>query len=258
MTGSFGLLGEITYNEQGGCLDKYTVGEDPDIKQSRIPGAGLGVYFNHPKISLVSKATFIQRDEYRQLMTFTNPNDASDVKRTMPNYKIQTLGWTTDILAPLFKGFNLHLLVTVQSPKYKNFEDKVAFNDGSIVEYNFSDKTVTGISNVLLEIDPSYTWKSMRVWASARYFSKQYLNKPNTLPLESHWETFAGANYKLNKFLNFNVTVVNLLNQRGASGSIPGGDLITTTEAAESKYNTIMAGKYIRPFTVEFGVKYNF
>lgn len=258
MTGSFGLLGDITYNEQAGCLDKYTVGEDPNIKQSRIPEAGLGVYFNHPMISLVSKATFIQRDQYRQLLTFTNPNNISDIKRTMPSYKIQTLGWTTDILTSPFKGFELHLLVTIQAPKYLDFADKVAFSDGSVVEYNFNDKTVTGISKVLLEIDPSYTWRDLRIWASARYFSKQYLNKPNTLPLESHWETFAGASYKLNKYLNFNITAVNLLNQRGASGAIPGGDLITTDKAAESKYNTIMTGKYIRPFTLEFGVKYRF
>jgi hypothetical protein len=258
MTGSFGLLGEVNYNEQGGNLDNYTVGEEPNIKQSRIPGASLGVYFNHPMISLVSKATFIQRDEYRTALTFSNPNNAADVKRDVTNYEIQTLGWTTDALFSPFKGFNLHLLVTVQAPKYKDFAGQVSFSDGSVAVYDFSDKTVTGVSKVLLEIDPSYTWQSLRVWASARYFSKQYLNKPNTLPLESRWETFAGANYKLNKFLDFNVTVVNLLNQRGASGSIPGGDLITTTQAAESKYNTIMSGSYIRPFTVEFGVKYSF
>ena len=258
MTSSFGLLGEVNYNEQGGHLENYNVGQDPKIKQSKIPGAGFGVYFNHPMISLVSKATYIQRDEYRTTVNFSNPNNPTDVRREITNYDIQTLGWTTDILASPFKGFNLHLLVTVQSPKYKNFAGKVAFPDGTIAEYDFSDKIVTGVSKVLLEIDPSYTWENLRVWGSARYFSKQYFNKPNTLDLEGRWETFAGANYKLNKFLDFNVTVVNLLNQRGASGSIPDGDLITTTEAAESKYNTIMSGTYIRPFTVEFGVKYNF
>lgn len=258
MTNSFGLLGEVNYNEQGGHLENYNVGQDPKIKQSKIPGAGFGVYFNHPMISLVSKATYIQRDEYRTTVNFSNPNNPTDVRREITNYDIQTLGWTTDILASPFKGFNLHLLVTVQSPKYKNFSGKVAFPDGTIAEYDFSDKTVTGVSKVLLEIDPSYTWQNLRVWGSARYFSKQYFNKPNTLDLEGRWETFAGANYKLNKFLDFNVTVVNLLNQRGASGSIPDGDLITTAEAAETKYNTIMSGTYIRPFTVEFGVKYNF
>lgn len=258
LNGSFGLLGEINYNEQGGNLDNYTVGEEPNIKQSSIPGASVGVYFNHPMVSVVSKATFIQRDEYRTALTFSNPNNSSDIKRDITNYEIQTLGWTTDILLTPFKGFNLHLLATVQAPKYKDFSGNVLFSDGTKVGYNFSDKTVTGVSKVLLEIDPSYTWRDLRVWASARYFSKQYLNKPNTLPLEGRWETFAGASYKLTKFLDLNVTVVNLLNQRGASGSIPGGDLITTKEAAESKHNTIMSGTYIRPFTVEFGVKYNF
>lgn len=258
MTDSFGLLGEASYNETGGNLDNFTVGTNPNIKQSSIPGGGFGVYFNHRMISLVSKATFIQRDEYRAAPTFTNPNDPSDIRRDITNYKIQTLGWTTDIVATPFKGFNLHLLLTIQSPKYKNFDGKVTFADGTTAEYNYSDKSVTGISKILLEIDPSYTWKNLRVWASARYFGKRYLNKPNTFELEGRWETFAGASYKLNKCLNFNVTAVNLLNQFGASGSIPGGDLITTAKAAEAKYNTVMSGSYMRPFTVEFGLKYNF
>jgi hypothetical protein len=258
VTNTFGLLGEATYSEQGGHLENYNVGVDPKIKKSKIPGAGFGVYFNHPMISVVSKATYIQRDEYRTTTNFSNPNIASEVKREVTSYDIQTLGWTTDIVAKPFKGFDLHFLVTVQSPKYKKFSGNVKFDDGTVAPYDFSDKTVTGVSKVLLEIDPSYRWNNLRVWASARYFSKQYINKPNTLDLEGRWETFAGASYKLNKFLDFNVTVVNLLNQRGASGSIPDGDLITTTEKAKEKENTIMSGSYIRPFTVEFGVKYRF
>ena len=55
--------------------------------------------------------------------------------------------------------------------------------------------------------------------------------------------------------LTFNVNVVNFLNQRGAQGTIPGSELITDG----SQYTgTIMAGNYIRPFTVEFGTKLNF
>lgn len=258
VTNTFGFLGEATYNEQGGHLENYNIGADPNIKKSKIPGAGFGVYFNHPMVSVVSKATYIQRDEYRSTVNFSHPNKAGVVERQITSYDIQTLGWTTDIVAKPFKGFDLHFLVTVQAPKYKNFSGKVQFEDGKVSEYDFSDKTVTGVSKVLLEIDPSYTWNNLRVWASARYFSKQYINKPNTLSLEGRWETFAGASYKLNKFLDFNATVVNLLNQRGASGSMADGDLIATPEEAKKKEGKLMSGSYIRPFTVEFGVKYRF
>lgn len=270
MTNTFGFLGEATYNEQGGHLENYNVGADPNIKKSKIPGAGFGVYFNHPMVSVVSKATYIQRDEYRTTVNFSNPTIPDDVKREITSYDIQTLGWTTDIVAKPFKGFDLHFLVTVQAPKYKNYKGTVTFDKskdpitGDIVNepktkpYDFSDKTVTAVSKVLLEIDPSYTWNNLKVWASARYFSKQYINKPNTLSLESRWETFAGASYKLNRFLNFDVTVVNLLNQRGASGSFAEGDLISTAEEAKELEGKLMSGSYIRPFTVEFGVKYRF
>ena len=110
---------------------------------------------------------------------------------------------------------------------------------------------------MLIEIDPSYQWKDLRVWASARYFSKQYANLTNSLTFKGRWETFAGASYFLGKNLEFNATVVNLLNQRGAQGTISGADLYTKEEA-EKMDGAILSGTYIRPFTVEFGMKYKF
>lgn len=110
---------------------------------------------------------------------------------------------------------------------------------------------------MLIEIDPSYQWNNLRVWASACYFSKEYANLTNSLTFKGRWETFAGANYKLNKNLEFNATVVNLLNQRGAQGTISGADLYTNEEA-QNMDRRILSGTYIRPFTVEFGMKYKF
>ncbi len=257
-TGRFGLLGDATYNEQAGHLENYSVGEDPHIKKSQVIGGGFGLFYNHPWFSLVSKATIIQRDEYRTTVNFSNPANPAEVQRVITSYDIQTIGWTTDIMASLFKNFDLHFLVTWQAPKYKNYKGTVNFGDGVTSDYNFSDKIVTGVPKFLMEIDPSYTWKDLRVWASARYFSKQYFNKPNTLYMAGRWETFAGLSYRINKYLNANVTFVNLLNQTGANGSLPDADLIMTDEAANQKIGQIMSGTYIRPFTVEFSLNYNF
>lgn len=252
-TSTFGILGEATYNEQAGHLENYSAGNYPDLKKSKIPGAGLGIFYNHPLFSLVSKATYIQRDEYRGTVNFSHPEDASRLERAAVKYDIQTLGWTTDIVATPFKNFNLHFLFTYQAPKYKNYSGTV-FED---INYNYNDKYVTGVSKVLLEIDPSYQWNKVRFWASARYFSKTYANLPNTLEFAGRWETFAGANYSFNPNLDFNLTIVNLFNQRGAQGTISGTDLLTEEQAKE-KINTVMSGTYIRPFTVEFGLKYRF
>ncbi|MBK5720742.1 hypothetical protein JGH11_07640 [Dysgonomonas sp. Marseille-P4677] len=258
MTNRFGLLGEASYNEQGGQLESYSSGKDPKLKKSKIPGAGFGVYYNHPLISLVSKATYIKRDQYRSTVNFMNPNNPSQIERPMTHYDIETIGWTTDVILKPFSGFDLHLLFTYQAPKYKNYSGTVSFADGTVSNYNFSDKNVTAISKVLIEIDPSYTYKDLRVWGSARYFSKQYMNKPNTLHFAPRWETFAGVSYKLSKSVDVSCTFVNLLNQKGASGSISDADLILTKEDAAKKDNTIMSGSYIRPFTVEFGLNYRF
>lgn len=255
MTNKFGLLGEVTYNEQAGHLENYSAGNEPNLKKSKIPGAGIGVFFNHSLFSLVSKATYIKRDEYRSTVNFSSNSGA--VERALASYDIETLGWTTDIMATPFKNFNLHLLFTLQAPKYKNYSGTVNFNTGESVDYNFNDNTVTGVSKMLIEIDPSYQWNDLRIWASARYFSKEYANLTNSLYFKGRWETFAGANYTFNKNLELSATVVNLLNQRGAQGTISGADLYTDKEA-EKMEGRILSGTYIRPFTVEFGLKYRF
>jgi outer membrane receptor protein involved in Fe transport len=255
MTRDFGLLAEATYNEQAGHLENYSAGNEPNLKKSKIPGAGLGVFYNHSLFSLVSKATYIQRDEYRSTVNFTSRTGV--VERALATYNIETVGWTTDIVATPFKNFSLHYLLTLQAPKYKNYSGTVNFKSGESVDYNFNNNTVTGVSKVLMEIDPSYQWRGLRLWASVRYFSKEYANLTNSLFFKGRWETFAGANYAVNKNLEFSASVVNLLNQRGAKGTISGADLYTSAEAATME-GAILSGTYIRPFTVEFGMKYRF
>ena len=64
-----------------------------------------------------------------------------------------------------------------------------------------------------------------------------------------------GMDYKLNKNCKFTVNVINLLNQKGASGLISAADLV---EDASAYKNYLMSGTFIRPFTIEFGVKLDF
>lgn len=258
LTRRFGFLAEASYNEQYGHLENYSAGNDPNIKRASIPVGGVGIYYNHPQFSVVSKATYIKRDEYRSTINFTSASQS--VARHPVEYGIETLGWTTDVVATPFKNFNLHFLLTIQAPKYKDYSGTVTFETGEQEEFNFNDKIVNGIPKVLIEIDPSYQWNDLRVWASARYFSKTYANLTNSLFFEGRWETFAGANYKIGKNLEVSATVVNLLNQRGAQGTISGADLWTQEDIDQGKIKDgqILSGTYIRPFTVEFGLKYKF
>lgn len=258
VTKSLGFLADVSYNEQSGNLENYSGGNNPNLKKSKIPGAGIGLFFNHELFSIVSKATYIKRDEYRATVTFTSLTGS--VNRPTVSYDIETLGWTTDIVATPFKNFNLHFLLTLQAPKYSKYQGTVNFESGETIDYNFEGNVVTKVSKVLIEIDPSYQWKNFRIWGSARYFSRQYANLTNSLSFKGRWETFAGAEYAVNKHLGLNVNVVNLLNQRGAQGTISGADLYTSQDIADGRIRDgqILSGTYIRPFTVEFGVKYKF
>lgn len=168
---------------------------------------------------------------------------------------MEVLGWTTDMVLTPFKGFSFHGLFTFRSPKYRNYSFTPTFSDGYSENYDFSGKTIKSAGNVEIELEPSYSWSKWRVWLSARYYSKQYINITNTLFLNGRWETFGGVNYDWNKHVSFSVNVVNFLNQTGARAGMQEASLATDVTPFR---NYLTSGSYIRPFTVEFSTKLQF
>lgn len=250
ITSNFGLTGEINFLQQYRHLEAYSGKTLPYYNHRPFILGRAGIFYNSSFVNLVSAFTYARRtNDYSRLTVMSNDPNVDPVM-VGASSGIETMGWTTDAMFTPFKGFKFHAMLTLQSPKYTGYKFE-AFNK----TYDFSDKTVTKQSKVIIELDPNYTYDRFNIWASFRYYSKQYANVGNSVYFNGRWETFAGASYKANKMLTFNVNVVNFLNQRGAQGTIPGSELITDG----SQYaGTIMAGNYIRPFTVEFGAKLNF
>lgn len=254
-----GVNADVTYATRRPAIADYAGYEAPDDKMVSIPLVRAGISYKNRWIDITSMFTYIQKTNNYKRLNISNPKPGStEVQAAAFNYDIQTLGWTTNMELDPFKGFHLHFLFTYQKPTYKKYESTVHFNDGTTGEINATGKIVTEIPQVLLEIDPSYEFsEKLRVWASFRYFGKTYANLTNALYFNSRWETFAGINYKVNKTLSLSGTVINFLNQTGASGAIAGSELIKQEEA--SKYtNHWMYGKYLRPFTVEISAVVTF
>lgn len=250
ITHNFGLTGEINFLRQYRHLEAYSGTSLPYYNNRPFILGRAGIFFNSSFVNLVSAFTYARRTNDCSRLTVMSENPNEDPVMVGASSGIETMGWTTDAMFTPFKGFTFHAMVTLQSPKYTGYKFE-AFNK----TYDFSGKTVTKQSKLIVELDPNYTYDRFNIWASFRYYGKQYANVGNSVYFNGRWETFAGASYKASKMLTFNVNVVNFLNQRGAQGTIPGSELITDG----SQYaGTIMAGNYIRPFTVEFGAKLNF
>ena len=169
-------------------------------------------------------------------------------------YGIGTLGVTGDANFHV-GGFNMHVRATWQDPRYKNYHNEFIFNDNTKTVIDYTGNYVTGISQVMLEFDPSYKWKMIRVWASARYYSKQYATRTNLAWFNGHWETFAGVDWQVIKSLKLSVNVVNALFKDGAKGSMAFADTYTDSSMLVGR---LMSGTYIRPFTVDFMLTYKF
>lgn len=245
---NFGIIGDAYYIEATDGLSAYKSSNDPLAKTNVVPYFAGGVFFNSKWISVISRVSRISRSNLVASGGFNN-SSGENTKLTF-NYDIKTVGWTTDANITPFKGFDLHLMLTLQNPVYDNFEFDV-FGE----HYDYSGLPARITSKTLIEIDPSYQWKKFRVWASARYFSKQSCSYPATLYFPSRWETFAGFDYTHNKHVKFSLNVVNLLNQTGAQGRISGTN---TAIDPTPYYDQPVAGTYIRPFTVEFKTQIKF
>jgi len=248
----FGLNAQFMYSETNPLLNDFALGKDLDLTKIKSPYAGFGVFLNNPKISLVSAVNYLTKNNFQANLNLVNPDDATDVSSQAVNYDIKTMSWTTDIIAKPVNGFSLHYRLTLQDPTYENYTIEAFGNT-----YSYNGNNVTQISKVLMEIDPSLLmWKKkVRVWASMRYFSKQYANLTNALFFKGWWETFGGVSYNMNKNLQFGVNVINPLNQRGVKKEIKGAELATD---ASAYYGNTVVTEYIRPFTLEASINFNF
>ena len=252
----FGLVGEYVYVKQRPNLQDYAGPFMPQMDPINVHMAKGGIFWNNSYVQLTSQLTYINQTKYKFRDQFTNPNDQSETVILPIVNDVATMGWTTDAVITPFKGFSFHGLLTLQNPKYKNFTFQPIFKDGPGQLYNFNDKNVIAMSKVIAELDPSYQTGDWRFWLSFRYQSKQYINRTNTLYFKGRWETFGGVDYTYSKHVAFSLNVINILNQKGASGSIAAADLATDVSAYQQHY--LMSGTYIRPFTVELTTSIKF
>ena len=256
IVGGLGVLGEAVFVQQRPNMQDYAGCDLPNESPVISDILKGGIYFNNDWLELTSQVFHIQQTNYKSRTQFTNPNDQSETVTIAVLYDVATGGWTTAAVITPFKGFTFHGLLTLQNPLYKNFNFQPVFKDGPGEKYNFTDKNVTAISKMIIELDPSYQIEKWRFWLSFRYQSKQYINKTNTLYFKGRWETFGGIDYTLNDHLSFSLNLVNILNQKGASGNIGAADL--ATDVSKYQHHHLMAGNYIRPFTLELGASIKF
>ncbi len=257
ITNTFGLTADGTIATRFPRINEYagTGPTEEQYKRVTTPLLRGGLFYHTDWINLNSTVTYISKSNNIDQQNVTKPGTTQS-KTTLLIYDIQTLGWTTSAEIDPFKGFHLHALFTYQKPTYNNYFIKSPF-DG-VADLNANGNIVKEIPQILVELDPSYNiTPDLRVWLSFRYFGKTYANLTNALYFNGRWETFGGINWTVNKHLSLGATVVNFLNQKGASGTINGAELLSKEEAGKFK-NHYMSGNYLRPFTLEFSASISF
>ncbi|MDY6318057.1 MAG: TonB-dependent receptor [Prevotella sp.] len=258
LTDKFGFTGDFTYLVQHPRFENFASATLPNTDRVTVPLGRAGVYYNTSWLSLTSLFSYISKTNNNSTL---NLQHGSEIMAAPLTFDIQTIGWTTDLVAKSVKGLDVHFLFTWQRPTYKKYETSVTFSDGYVGSINATGNVVAEIPRVLIEFDPSYMiTKDIKVWTSWRYFGKTYSNLNDAYYFGSHWETFGGVNWQVNKHLGLGVDVVNFLNQTGAKGTIAGSELVTKDEvkAANNYAGRLLTGSYLRPFTVEFTASLKF
>lgn len=285
LTKSFGLLGNLTFNS---WWDNYWDYEYRDENNVPIPAPGEdytrstlpesfrqeviyydgGLFLNLGRnLNVVSKITHIEKNNIRDAGSLINykkdPNQQQDVGPLF--YGLTTTGWSTDIVANPFKNFNLHVLLTLQKPEYKDYAFTTRFTDPDTGEedvesYNYNGKIVPALSQTLIEIDPSYSFmqRKLRAWFSLRYFGKQYGNRTNAFEYNGWWENFGGLDYTVSRSVKISLQVVNFLNQKGVKGEVQGAAQTTKQEVLDNYVGHPIVANAIRPRTFELKVDFKF
>ena len=253
----FGLTADATVATRYPRINEYAgVGPtEMQYKRVTIPLIRAGFSYSNNLLDLTSMLTYIAKSNNIDQQNVTKPGTTQS-QTTLLIYGIRTIGWTTSAEIHPFNRFNLHALLTLQRPTYDNYFIKSPFE--GVPDLNANGNIVKEIPQVLIELDPSYQLNDkFRFWLSFRYFGKTYANLTNALFFNGRWETFGGVNWSVNKHLDLGCTIINFLNEKGASGTINGAELLSK-EDSEIYKDYYMSGSYLRPFTVEFSATLKF
>lgn len=249
------LLGEGFYSKTNKVMSYFKTTGVPALKAiGNAMGRG-GLMYQNKWMDITGMVSYITCWNCAATVSVTERiNGQSETLDHTAQYGIGNLGFNMDGNLH-WDGFNLHLMCTVQDPKYRNYDNTFVFSDGSTKTISYNGKYTTGISRVELEIDPSYTYKDWRFWLSARYFSRQYASRTNLAYFDGRWETFGGVDWKILPDLKLSLNVVNWLFQTGPKGSI---DSVDTISDPAQLQGILMSGKYMRPFEVNLSISYKF
>lgn len=264
LVGGLYLQTDGTFTRSHGNIFNYGGFYDPAMDPTDTYLLRFGFSYKNDWVNVLSQLNYISQSNYSTRSVFQHALNTSvggfpagyTESVTLPLvYGISSLGWMTDAMINPMPGLNFHVQFTLRDPQYKDFVFSPTFSDGVTEHYDFSGRNVTNLHKVEFVFDPSYSYGAWRWWLSTRYISKQYINKTNSLYFKGRVETFGGMDYRMNQNTKFSLNVINILNQKGASGLISSADLV---EDASGYKNYVMAGTFIRPFTVEASVSIDF
>ena len=241
-------------NKNSSSLKGYRI---PSMKAMGYAFGSFGLTYDkefskNEATSLKLVGSYISNWNNASITTISNPT-GTQMNSFLAEYGIGTWGVTFDGTYR-HGGFGMHTLVTWQDPRYRNYSHTEHFDDGSVTSVVFSGKYVTSIPHWRVEIDPSWSFRQLKVTANIRYFSRQYASRNNYAYFNGHFETFGSVVWKCSPKTSVVLTIINPLFQTGAKGSVSASDA-ATSEAELA--GIVMSGSYIRPFTMDLGLKIN-
>ncbi|KWW28381.1 MAG: hypothetical protein AUK63_1930 [bacterium P3] len=239
-------------------LHQWGNGNEPRLDPAEIIIASAGISYKNHWMDWASKISIMRKNnELANTMFAKNFDGVAAQAAAQVNYDLQSTAWVNDINIYPFKGFNMHFRLMLQKPEYKSYDCEVTYDNGVTEQYSFSGKNIKNLNQVLMEIDPSYSFGKFRVSATVRYTGKSYINLTNTLTMNPIWDTFANIDYRMNKYVSFNLNIINLLNTAGIAGRINGADT-ADEEQAKSFDGQFMAGSFRIPRTFNFTTRIHF
>lgn len=226
---------ELNYyfnNFEGIPIDKK--GEIQDIYQ-----AELGLKLSQEKFSLFSTLFWSLLDKVA-FSEFVLDDMGGGIFFTPTQFnKTTTIGLELESVISIFKGFNLHIVGTLQDAKATDFtlyDAAGSFDDSDDQILDFSRNDLTHNPKLSFEVTPNWQAKQFNAFFTWRYIGERQGNIANAFQLPAFHLFNLGLGYQFNKSIYSNLIINNVFNSEGLMNFFGPNEFGSNSNAATSEF----------------------
>jgi len=229
-----------------------------NLKKREVKTGEIGVKFGQGSFSLFSSVAYTTGTNLP--LNVGIPNAAGAIVNIATFASSKSFSFETEASLQVARGLNLRLTTTLQNPTFTDYKVTVPATArpdlaGQVIDWGGNRPQTT--PNVNLQLQGSYDYKAIGVYATGVYLGSFYTTSAQTYKLPGYTEVTAGVvGHLLANRMELRVWVNNLLDTRALTeGNVRGEQFLNPSTLTQGQY---MIGRTILPRSFWTSLSYAF